>query len=124
MVVSAISPYEDARRRARERVTRYALFVEIHVATSLAECERRDPKGLYAEALAGRIANFTGISDPYEEPFDPELRLETAGATPHESAVAVLAMLASLGLIATETVAASGRDDARRIGPPAHRVDG
>lgn len=83
-----------------------------------------DPKVLYAEALAGRIANFTGISDPYEEPFDSELRLETAGATPHESAAAVHAMLASLGLIATDTVAASGRDDARRIGPPAHRVNG
>ena len=54
-------------------------FAEIHVATPLAECERRDPKGLYAKARRGEIAEFTGISAPYEEPASPELRIDTTG---------------------------------------------
>ena len=85
VVVSAISPYEEARRRARALTEEHAPFVEVHVATSLEECARRDPKGLYAMAYAGEIAGFTGVSDPYEEPRDPELRLETEGRTPEPS---------------------------------------
>ena len=54
-------------------------FVEIHVATSLEDCEARDVKGLYAKARAGEIPEFTGVSDPYEPPLDPEIRIETAG---------------------------------------------
>ncbi len=98
VVVSAISPYEEARRRARALTELYAPFVEVHVATSIEECVRRDPKGLYAMAYAGEIAGFTGVSDPYEDPADPELRLETEGRTPAESAAVVLARLAELGL--------------------------
>ncbi len=82
VVVSAISPYEEARRRARALAEAHAPFVEVHVATSLEECARRDPKGLYARAYAGEIAGFTGVSDPYEEPSNPELRLATEGRTP------------------------------------------
>jgi adenylyl-sulfate kinase len=99
VVVSAISPYEEARRKARALIEAYAPFVEVHVATSIDECARRDPKGLYAMAFAGEIAGFTGVSDPYEEPSDPELRIETEGRTPLESAAVVLAKLTELGLI-------------------------
>lgn len=99
VVVSAISPYEEARRKARALTEAHAPFVEVHVATSIDECARRDPKGLYARAYAGEIEGFTGVSDPYEEPSSPELRLETEGRTPNESATAVLARLAELGLL-------------------------
>ena len=77
VVVSAISPYAEARARARALVEEFGPFVEVHVATPAEECERRDVKGLYARARAGEIARFTGVSDPYEEPADPELRIDT-----------------------------------------------
>jgi len=99
VVVSAISPYEEMRRHARSLVEQHAPFVEIYVATSLEECARRDPKGLYVAAFAGEIAEFTGVSDPYEEPIDPEVRLETVGITPPECAAIVLARLEELNLI-------------------------
>ena len=71
--MSAISPYAEARQKARCLVEEHGAFVEVHVATSLEECVRRDPKGLYAKAYSGEIPEFTGVSDPYEEPLDPEL---------------------------------------------------
>jgi adenylyl-sulfate kinase len=98
VLVSAISPYAEARRRARDMVGQHAPFVEVHVATSLEECIRRDPKGLYARALAHEISEFTGITDPYEEPANPELRLDTVGSRPDESAALVMARLDELGL--------------------------
>ena len=100
VIVSAISPYEEARRRARVLVEEHAPFVEIHVATSLEVCAERDPKGLYAKARAGEIEHFTGVSDPYEEPANPELRLDTAGHEPTESAASVLARLEELEIVA------------------------
>ena len=100
VVVSAISPYEEARRRVRVLVEEHAPFVEIHVATLLEVCEKRDPKGLYAKARAGEIDQFTGVSDPYEVPANPELRLDTAGREPAESAASVLARLEELEVIA------------------------
>ena len=99
VVVSAISPYEEMRRHARSLVEPHAPFVEIHVATPLEECARRDPKGLYAQAFAGELDDFTGVSAPYEEPSDPELRLETTGRTPAESAEVVLERLAALNVL-------------------------
>lgn len=105
VVVSAISPYEEARRHARSLVEQHAPFVEIHVATPLEECARRDPKGLYAQAFAGELDDFTGVSAPYEEPQDPALRLDTTGATPTESAALVLDRLAELNLLTPEAVA-------------------
>jgi adenylyl-sulfate kinase len=99
VIVSVISPYEETRQKARALVEEHAAFVEVHVATSLAECERRDPKGLYAMAHTGEISDFTGVSDPYEEPLEPELRLHTEGRTPDESAAAVFAKLRELGLV-------------------------
>ena len=100
VIVSAISPYEEARRRARALVEEHAPFVEIHVATPLEVCAERDPKGLYAKARAGEIDQFTGVSDPYEEPANPELRLDTAGREPAESAASVLARLEELEVVA------------------------
>ena len=102
VVVSAISPYEEMRRHARSLVEQHARFVEIYVATSVEECARRDPKGLYAAAYAGEIPDFTGVSAPYEEPTDPEIRLETDGRTPTEAAAIVLARLEELELIPAE----------------------
>ena len=105
VVVSAISPYEDARQKARALAEEHGTFVEVYVATSLEECERRDPKGLYAKAYAGEIPEFTGVSDPYEEPSNPELRLQTEGRTPEESAAIVMAKLQGLGLLADRVIA-------------------
>jgi adenylyl-sulfate kinase len=99
VIVSAISPYEEARQKARALVDEHATFVEVYVATSLEECERRDPKGLYRKAHAGEIREFTGVSDPYEEPSSPELRLETENLTPEESAQLVVARLEESGLL-------------------------
>ena len=82
-VTAAISPYRAVRDEVRGWIDN---FVEIHVATSLEDCEARDVKGLYAKARAGEIPEFTGVSDPYEPPLEPEIRIETAGRTPEESA--------------------------------------
>jgi adenylylsulfate kinase len=99
VVVAAISPYREARRAARALVEEHGTFVEVHVATALEECMERDTKGLYARALAGEVPNFTGVSDPYEEPEAPELRLDTSGAEPAESAARVVERLEALGLL-------------------------
>jgi adenylyl-sulfate kinase len=96
VVVSAISPYAEARQKARALVEAEGTFVEIHVATPVEECERRDVKGLYAKARAGEIPEFTGVSDPYEEPASPELRLDTTGLAPQDSARLVIAKLEEL----------------------------
>jgi adenylylsulfate kinase len=74
VIASFISPYRESRDFARSRARR---FFEVHVSTPLAECERRDVKGLYARARRGEIKAFTGISDPYEPPLCPELTLDT-----------------------------------------------
>ena len=71
----------------------------MHVATSIAECERRDRKGLYKLARAGKIKEFTGISDPYDVPQNPELRLETESVPVDDCAHQVILKLESLGLI-------------------------
>jgi adenylylsulfate kinase len=105
VLVSAISPYEETRRRARALVEEHAPFVEIHVATSLEECARRDVKGLYEKAFRGELPGFTGVSDPYEEPVAPELRLDTEQHEPEESARLVLAKLEQLGLLPQEVAA-------------------
>jgi adenylylsulfate kinase len=89
-VTAAISPYRAVRDEVRGWIDN---FVEVHVATSLEDCEARDVKGLYAKARAGEIPEFTGVSDPYEAPVNPELRIETAGQSPAESAAQVIVWL-------------------------------
>ena len=87
VVCALISPYEEARQFARSLCDR---FIEIHVATPLAECERRDVKGLYQRARRGEIGNFTGISDPYEVPRQPDVVIDTTGITVEAAAQRVL----------------------------------
>lgn len=94
-LVALISPYAEARRRARALHDEAGLvFVEVYVATALAVCQRRDPKGLYAQASTGELVSFTGLDDPYEPPESPEL--EVAGDARLEKTVtAVLDALAA-----------------------------
>jgi sulfate adenylyltransferase len=99
-ICAPIAPYAATRAQVREMVEAYGAFVEVHVATSLEVCEKRDRKGLYKLARAGKIKEFTGISDPYEVPEAPELRLETEGNDVEFCAQQVLLTLESLGLIA------------------------
>jgi adenylylsulfate kinase len=90
VVVAAISPYREARDKVRAGVDN---FVEVHVAAPVSTCVERDVKGLYAKALAGEIKNFTGVSDPYEAPLEPQITLHTERETVQESVAAVLAWL-------------------------------
>jgi len=99
VLVSAISPYEATRRRARELIEEHGQFVEVFVDASVEECARRDVKGLYEKAFAGEIKEFTGVSDPYEPPTRPELVLRTERETPEESAQLVVNKLEELGLL-------------------------
>lgn len=93
-LVPVISPYEADRARARATAEVAGLqFVEVFVDTPVEECERRDPKGLYAKARRGEIANFTGIDDPYEPPEHPELVLRPGDGSPAELAAKVVALL-------------------------------
>jgi sulfate adenylyltransferase len=98
-ICAPIAPYTATRRAAREMVEAYGAFVEVHVATSLEACEKRDRKGLYKLAREGKIPEFTGISDPYEAPTDPELRVDTEGLDVDFCAQQVLLKLESMGLI-------------------------
>ncbi|MDX6553414.1 MAG: adenylylsulfate kinase [Gaiellales bacterium] len=100
VIVAAISPYRETRDAVRELIG--GGFVEVFVATSLEECERRDIKGLYAKARSGEIKEFTGVSDPYEPPIDPEVIVHTENRTPQQSADEVILRLEQLGVIAAE----------------------
>lgn len=98
-ICAPIAPYAAVRREVRELVESHGGFIEIHVATPIEECERRDRKGLYAKARAGLVKGFTGIDDPYEAPVKPELKLDTSEVTPDECAHKVLLTLERLGYI-------------------------
>jgi adenylylsulfate kinase len=90
VVCSFVSPYRAARDRVRDMCQR---FIEVYVATPLEECERRDVKGLYAKARSGAIPNFTGVSDPYEPPLQPELAIDTTRLSVDEAVAATIAVL-------------------------------
>ncbi|MGH3392001.1 MAG: adenylyl-sulfate kinase [Actinomadura sp.] len=98
-ICAPIAPYAATRADVRRMVSAVGDFVLIHVATPLEECERRDRKGLYAKARAGLIPEFTGISDPYEEPDDADLVLDTSQLSPQEAVSAVLGLLESGGWV-------------------------
>lgn len=89
VVASFVSPYRESREFIRKLCP---AFAEIYVATPLAECERRDVKGLYARARRGELKNFTGIDDPYEIPEHPELTLDTRTLSVEQSVARVLAL--------------------------------
>ncbi len=93
-----VSPYIEDREMVRS-IVKEGEFIEIYVSASLEVCEERDTKGLYKKARAGEIKNFTGISDPYEAPENPELTVDTGGQTLDESADVVLQYLEENGYI-------------------------
>ncbi len=93
-LVALISPYAEDRDRAR-RLHEEAglLFIEVYVATTLAECESRDPKGLYAQARAGEVRDFTMVTDPYEPPAHPDMVVRTDERGIDDAAHAVMEVL-------------------------------
>jgi sulfate adenylyltransferase len=98
-ICAPIAPYASTRDAIREDIEKFGAFIEIHVATSIEECERRDRKGLYKLAREGKIKEFTGISDPYDIPTCPELSLETENIDVDKCAHQVILKLESMGLI-------------------------
>ncbi|MGN6133026.1 MAG: adenylyl-sulfate kinase [Aureliella sp.] len=103
VLTAFVSPYRVDRQRVRRWIEKHGQvgdFVEVFVDAPLAVCESRDPKGLYKQARAGQIPNFTGISDPYEAPEKPEIHLQSADRSPRELAEQVVAWLQSQQVIA------------------------
>lgn len=94
-VCAPIAPYEEMRAEMRERAERVGRFVLVHISTPLEVCEARDRKGLYAKARAGEIPQFTGISDPYEEPTDADLAIDASVVSPEDAVDQIVATLAS-----------------------------
>ncbi len=99
-ICAPIAPYGTTRRAVREDIESFGAFIEVHVSTSIEECEKRDRKGLYKLAREGKIKEFTGISDPYDVPENPELRVDTVGADVDNCAHQVILKLEQMGLIA------------------------
>jgi bifunctional enzyme CysN/CysC len=98
VITAFISPFRADREMAREIAATHS-FIEVFVDTSLEECIRRDPKGLYAKAMSGAIPNFTGLDSPYEPPQDPEVRLPTVGQSVEALADELVEALQARGLI-------------------------
>ncbi len=96
VITAAISPYREIRDTARQQIGH---FVEVYVRCSIEELTRRDVKGLYAKALSGEIKNFTGVSDPYEEPLNPEVVVDSEKETVEESLVKIVSRLEELGYL-------------------------
>jgi adenylylsulfate kinase len=97
VITAAISPYREIRDEARQMMD--GRFIETYIKASVEACEERDVKGLYAKARAGEIKEFTGVSDPYEPPANPEIVCETERETPEESARKIIGFLEERGLI-------------------------
>jgi len=98
-ICAPIAPYEESRQANRELISRYGGYIEVHVATPLEVCERRDRKGLYARARSGKIKGVTGITDPYIEPLCPDISLDTSSITPLEAAQEILIFLQKEGYL-------------------------
>jgi adenylylsulfate kinase len=105
VIAAAISPYVETRAKARAMVEEFGPFVEVYVKASVEECARRDVNGLYAKAFAGEIKGFTGVDDPYEEPVNPEIVVDTEATSEEEAAAQVVARLEELGLVPAEVAA-------------------
>lgn len=101
-----IAPYDTVRKQVRAMVEPLGGFILVHVATPLEVCEQRDRKGLYAKARAGIVKEFTGISDPYEEPKDAEVVINTADLSPEEAAQEIILHLEREGFIGVNGEAA------------------
>ena len=98
LLTSFVSPYKADRARVRALFDE-GDFLEIFIDTPVELCEKRDPKGLYKKARKGEISNFTGVSDPYEKPENPELVISTAECSPQEAALQLVDLLAERGKI-------------------------
>lgn len=96
VLASFVSPYRELRAHARKEI---GDFVEVYVKCPLEVCMERDTRGMYKKALAGEIENFTGISDPYEEPLDAEVMIESDKEPLRESVAKVTAKLKELGYV-------------------------
>ncbi|OEV12273.1 adenylyl-sulfate kinase [Streptomyces nanshensis] len=100
VLVPVIAPYADSREAVRKRHQQAGTgYVEVHVATPVEVCSRRDVKGLYARQAAGEISGLTGVDDPYEPPEEPDLRIEAHRQGVEESAAALSALLSERGLL-------------------------
>ncbi len=98
-ICAPIAPYDATRKEIRGMIEPVGGFILVHLSTSVEVCEQRDRKGLYAKARAGILKEFTGISDPYEEPTDAEVRINTAELTPEEAAQEIVLHLEREGFI-------------------------
>jgi sulfate adenylyltransferase len=98
-ICAAIAPFRTARTEVRARISQLGGFYEIYVATPLAVCESRDPKGLYKKARRGEIKGFTGIDDPFEIPEHPEISIDTSKLSIEEAVKKILALPARDGLL-------------------------
>ncbi len=98
-ICAPIAPYDSVRKEVRQMIGARGGFLLVHVATPLEVCEQRDRKGLYAKARAGVVKEFTGISDPYEEPDDSEVGIDTTETTPEEAAQEIMLHLEQAGYV-------------------------
>ena len=98
-VCAAIAPYARARAQARALITPHGRFVLVYVATPREVCETRDPKGLYRQARAGTLPNFTGVTDPYEIPTDAEIQIDASAVSPEAAARHVIDYLVEVRCI-------------------------
>ena len=104
VITAAISPYRAIREQVRALVEADGgAFVEVQAGATVAECEARDVKGLYAEARAGKLAGFTGVDDPYEPPQNPEVLCETGRESVEQSLARIVSYLDSRGLLSRPT---------------------
>ena len=101
-ICAPIAPYDEVRQQVRSLIEQRGGFILVHVATPLEVCEERDRKGLYAKARAGIIKEFTGISDPYEEPENAEVVIDTTACLPEEAAQKILLYLEREGFVGAE----------------------
>ena len=101
---AAIAPYQEAREKNRFLISEYGGYIEVYVATSLSACEQRDTKGLYAAARRGELSAFTGINDPYEPPFNPEITIDTSLLSINESVNHIIQFLTKEGYLKIDTL--------------------
>ena len=98
-ICAPIAPYDNIRQENKALIAPYGGYILVHMSTPIEVCEQRDRKGLYAKARAGIIKEFTGISDPYEEPEDADVTIDTTDVTPEESAQQIILHLEREGYI-------------------------
>jgi sulfate adenylyltransferase len=98
-ICAPIAPYEESRRHNRDLISRYGGYIEVYLSTRLEICEQRDRKGLYAKARANKIKGVTGIDDPYIQPTNPDITIDTSELTPDEAAQEILLYLEEQGYV-------------------------